>query len=88
MPVFAGSRRQRGGNILGALKSVFMPILRTVGRKGAQAAIGLASDVVADVTSGKSFKNSIKQRGISHAKRLGKNLLTSAVGEIRSAVTS
>ena len=88
MPVFAGSRRQRGGNVLGALKSFFMPFLRMVGRKGAQQAIGLASDVVGDVTSGKSIKNSIRQRGISHANRLGRDLLSTAVGQLQPTVTS
>ena len=65
-----------------------MPILRMVGRKGAREAIGLASDIVGDVTSGKNIKNSIRQRGISHANRLGRDLFSMAVGQLQSAVTS
>ena len=86
MPVFSGSRRQRGGSVLGALKSVFMPMLRTVGRKGAQAALGLATDVLGDVTSGKSFATSIKRRGISRAKRLGGDILSTAVNRVQTAI--
>lgn len=87
MPIFAGARRQRGGGILGSLKNIFMPILRNVGKRGAKAALGLASDVIGDVTSGKSFKTSIKQHGLRRAKRLGGDLLSSAVGQARQAIT-
>ena len=86
MPVFSGSRRQRGGNVLGALKNVFMPMLRTVGRKGAQAALGLATDVIGDVTAGRNIKESIKQRGLRRAKRLGSDLLSTAVSQVQTAI--
>lgn len=88
MPVFSGSRRQRGGSILGALKNVFMPMLRTVGRKGAKAALGLASDVIGDVTSGKNFTDSIKQRGIKRAKSLGADLISEATNQVQSAISN
>ena len=31
-PVFAGSRRQRGGGIFGSLKRFFLPIAKNVGK--------------------------------------------------------
>ena len=49
MPVFSGSRRQKGGSIFGAMKNLFMPVLNALGKKivkrGAHEAIGLAKDV-------------------------------------------
>ena len=86
MPVFSGSRRQRGGSILGALKSVFMPVLRTVGRKAVQGALGLATDVIGDVTSGQDFASSIKRRGVNRAKRLGGDILSTAVKQVKTAI--
>ena len=88
MPVFAGSRRQRGGSVLGALKSFFMPLLRTAGRKGTQAALGLATDVLGDVTSGKNIRQSLKRRGISRAKSLGGDLLSTTVKHAQSMMGS
>ena len=32
MPVFSGSRRQRGGSIFGAFKRLFMPIITSLGK--------------------------------------------------------
>lgn len=88
MPVFAGSRRQRGGSVLGALKSFFLPLLRTVGRKGTRAALGLATDVIGDVTSGRNIKESLKRRGISRAKSLGGDLLGTTVNHAQSLLSS
>ena len=63
-----------------------MPVLRTVGRKGAQAALGLATDVIGDVASGKGIKDSFKQRGITRAKRLGSDLATTAINRAQAAI--
>ena len=41
-PVFSGSRRQRGGSILGAIKSMVMPVLGTIGKSALKQAVGFA----------------------------------------------
>ena len=82
LPIFSGSRRQRGGNVLGAIKSFFMPILGNIAKRGVKSAIGLAKDVAVDAFSGKNIKQSLKTRGISRAKRLGLDVVKDAVGQI------
>lgn len=71
MPVFSGSRRQRGGSIFGALKSFFAPILGGIGRKvmkrGAQEAVGLAKDVVKDAFMFKNVNDSVIRNGKKRA---------------------
>ena len=68
--IFSGARRQRGGSIFGAFKSVILPALKTVGRKlgriASKGALGLASDVISDTISGKNVKQSVIQRGKQH----------------------
>ena len=71
--VFSGERRQRGGSILGALKSIVMPvlskvgpkILKTVGNIAKKQAFGLATDLLMDRVSGKNVTESLKSRGKS-----------------------
>ena len=75
--IYAGSRRQRGGSVLGALKSVVSPLLSGVGsslkKNVMNNAFGLAADVVGDVLGGKNVKQSFlnrgKQRGLSALKQ-------------------
>lgn len=55
LPVYSGSRRQRVGGVLGAIKSFFMPLLSSFGRKGARTAMNVAKNVVGDVVSGKNI---------------------------------
>ena len=65
--IYAGARRQRGGSILGAIKSIVTPLIsdigRTLGRNAVKNAVGFASDVVGDLASGQNVKNSLIQRG-------------------------
>ena len=69
--VFSGARRQRGGSVLGALKSLVMPIARVVGPRILKSAgdiakrqlIGLATDVLWDKVRGRDLKESLKTRG-------------------------
>ena len=65
--IFSGARRQRGGSILGALKSIVVPVLKTVGRSfgriATKGALGMASDVINDTLSGRNVKESLKSRG-------------------------
>ena len=88
MPVFSGSRRQRGGGVLGALKGFFMPMLSRLGKRGAQAAMNVASNVVGDVISGRNVKTSFKQHGLQAAKRLGNDVLSDVIGQVRGKITS
>ena len=84
IPIYSGSRRQRGGSVLGALKSFFLPLIGSIGKRGAREAIGLTKDVVSDVWRGKSFKNSLKTRGLKRAKNLGRELAGSAISRATS----
>ena len=92
LPVYSGSRRQRGGSILGALKSFIMPIFQTVKRtalkQGKQAAVKMAKDVAVDAITGRNIGNSIKTRGINSIKQLGKNTLHAAADAIGGTSTS
>lgn len=62
-PVFSGSRRQRGGGILGALAKMVMPVLKNVGKAALGQAVGFAGDVANDVMSGQNFGQSLRRRG-------------------------
>lgn len=81
-PVFAGSRRRRGGGVLGILKSLALPVLKGVARKGASEAFGLAKDVVGDLAAGRNLRSSVMRHGMRRAKRLGTNVLQSALGSV------
>ena len=64
---YSGARRQRGGSIFGALKSVVTPLLSTVGktlkRSVLSNAVGFAGDVVNDIASGQNIKSTLLNRG-------------------------
>ena len=87
LPVYSGSRRQRGGSVLGALKGFLMPFLGSVKNQAIQRAKseawGLAKNVVLDAISGKNVAQSLKTRGIQRAKQLGKYV----VRDTASAIT-
>ena len=76
MPVFFGSRRQRGGSIFGALKRFFLPVItslgKTLAKRGASEAVGLAGDVVKDAyltrNIGESLKSNAKKRALDFGK--------------------
>lgn len=90
LPVYSGSRRQRGGSVLGAIKSFIMPFLGNVKQKAIQRAKqeawGLAKGVALDAFHGRNIANSLKRRGIHHAKQLGKNVLYDATSAITDPV--
>ena len=64
-PVFAGSRRQRGGSLLGSLAKMVMPVLGAVGKAALNQAAGLAGDLVDDARQGLPFRQSLKRRGLN-----------------------
>ena len=70
-PIFSGSRRQRGGSILGAIKSMVMPVLGTIGKSALKQAVGFAGDVVGDVTKGRSIRSSLKSHGLKRLRNVG-----------------
>ena len=70
-PVFSGSRRQRGGSILGAIKSMVMPVLGSLGKSALKQAVGFAGDVVGDITQGRNLRSSLKSRGLKRLKNVG-----------------
>ena len=89
-PVFSGSRRQRGGSILGSLKNFFMPILknfgRSVARKGTRAALQLANDVASDALSGRNIKESFINNAKSRAKSFGKEVVIEELDTLNKSV--
>ena len=80
-PVFAGSRRQRGGGIFGTLKSSFAPVAKTVGKSLLSHGLGLARDVAHDALAGRSIKDSLLDRGKSRAVTFGKSTLSNMIGK-------
>lgn len=91
-PVFSGSRRMRGGGILGALKQIIVPTLtnvgKNVGRAALKQAVGFANDVVNDTLQGRNLRQSVKRRGKQRAlhvartaKKQGLNVVRKAIGK-------
>ena len=81
-PIFTGARRQRGGSVLGAIKSIVSPLLSGVGysikKNAMNNALGLATDVVGDMISGKNVKSSF----LSRAKERGLRALKQTFAEV------
>ena len=83
LPIYAGSRRQRGGSVLGALARTALPVLKRIGRQAVKTAtrqgIGMAKDVVLDTFKGHNIKDSFKERGKQHLKAFGTRLIGDAL---------
>ena len=85
-PVYSGSRRQRGGGILGALARIALPMakrfgtaaLRTAKREG----LKLGANVVSDLAQGRNIKDSLLEHGKAAATNVGKKTLRTAVKTI------
>ena len=92
MPVFSGSRRQRGGSIFGALKRLFMPVITSLGKKiakrGASEAVGLAGDVVKDAFLFKNVGESLKSNAKRRALDLGKYSADEGLDAMRNMIGS
>jgi len=91
IPIFSGSRRQRGGGIFGALKNFFMPLLhgvkQRVANRAKSEAWGLAKNVAWDAFRGKNIGNSLKTHGLESAKRLGKNVILDTVSQVKGSAS-
>lgn len=81
-PVYAGSRRQRGGNILGALRSFVAPILNSLKRKAINESFGLAKGVMLDAVTGKNVKQSLINRGKKSVRNLGTSVAKDALQSV------
>ena len=84
-PVFSGSRRQRGGNILGSLSKLILPALKAAGRaflhRGSREAIGLAGDAGMAALSGRGkagLMQTLRNRGLKRLSNAGKAAFGSA----------
>ena len=84
-PVFSGSRRQRGGNILGSLSKLILPALKAAGRaflhRGSREAIGLAGDAGIAALSGRGkagVMQTLRNRGLKRLSNAGKAAFGSA----------
>jgi len=79
MPVFIGSRHQRGhglGSVLGGLFRRFViPFFRTHGKTLASDALKTGVDVAEDVLGGRTFKESVKKRVSEGIKRTAQSLI-------------
>ena len=84
--VFSGSRRQRGGSFLGALKKFFFPIAKSLGRQLLSQGVGLASELANDAMSGKNLKDAIKTRGKASAINFGKSAARQGIGALTSMI--
>ncbi len=91
-PVFSGSRRMRGGSILGALKQMIVPTLasvgKSVGRAALKQAVGFASDVANDALQGRNLTQSLKARGKQRAMRVAQTAKKQGLNAMRTAMGS
>ena len=82
--IFSGARRQRGGSILGAFKSVVTPVLTRIGRvlkkNVTQNAFGFAKDFMGDVVNGRNIKRSLINRAKQRGVRTATDTLSEAIG--------
>jgi len=88
-PVYAGSRRQKGGSLLGAVKGMMLPTIANVGKSALKEAVGLAADVASDALSGRlPIRESLKRHGIQRLKNVGKAGIRSVISHINPLSTS
>ena len=85
-PVYSGSRRQRDGSILGALKNFFLPLGKNLLKTGARQAIGLAANVAGDVIRGRNVKTSFIEHGKQHAKNFGRQALAEGIKSVKNQI--
>jgi hypothetical protein len=81
LPGFQGQPYQRGnglGSFFGRLFRAILPVAKKVGKSALKTvgkeALQLTSNVIGDVSEGKDFKQSVKQRGL----KAGRNLVDKA----------
>ena len=87
-PVFSGSRRQRGGSILGAIKSMVMPVLGSIGKSALKQAVGFAGDVASDISQGRSLRSSLKSHGLKRLKNVGSEAFKTVMSSRKRSLPS
>lgn len=87
-PVFAGSRRQRGGSIFGSLKRFFIPAVKSVGKNLLSKGLGFARDVAEDALAGKNIKDSFMDRGKTAAIDFGKSTAKQGLNAVSNLIGS
>jgi hypothetical protein len=86
LPVFVGSRSQRGrglGSFLSGIGRMVLPILKTGGKALLREGTRTGLSVLSDVLEGKNIKDSFKD----HATEAGKRLLHGAVQHVSQNMT-
>ena len=85
-PVYSGSRRQRGGGILGALARIALPMAKRLGTSALRTAkregLKLGANVVSDLAQGRNIKDSFLEHGQAAAKNVSRQTLKKAVQSI------
>ena len=85
-PVYGGSRRQRGGSILGAIQRFAMPIFNTIKNKALRESMNFAKGVMSDTVRGKSIKQSLMNRGMRSVRNVGASVATDALRSLHNRV--
>jgi len=87
MPVFVGSRHQRGhglGSVLGGIFHRFViPLFKTHGKALARDALRTGVNAVEDVLDGRTLKESVKRRVPEGIKRSAQSLIRQSVSGVR-----
>ena len=90
-PVFAGSRRQRGGGIFGSLAKMVLPVIKTVGsavlRNVGGEVAGLARDVAQTALSGRGMavvRQTLQRQGLKRLQNVGQHAIRTAMNEFSS----
>lgn len=90
--IYSGSRRQRGGNILGTLARTVLPIFGEAGKKilrrGAHKALDVTQNVAKDAIQGKNALNSFKTRATTGLKKLSRFAIDEGADAARKMIGS
>jgi len=87
MPVFVGSKHQRGhglGSVLGGIfRRFFIPLFKNHGKALARDALRTGVNVVEDVLNGRTLKDSVKRRVLEGIKRSAQSLIRQSGSGVR-----
>jgi len=87
MPVFVGSRHQRGHGLGSVLEGIFhrfvIPLFKTHGKALARDALRTGVNVVEDVLDGRTLKESVKRRVPEGIKRSAHSLIRQSGSGVR-----
>jgi hypothetical protein len=84
LPIFAGERRQVGGNLFSTIKRIAMPIIRAIlphlkkfGKRAAVSALNVGTGVAGDVIAGnfKDIPSNFRKRGREEINSMSRDYL-------------